>query len=112
MDEKAICELLGASVRRLRRWNRWTQEALAEKTEVSPNFLSNIENGKVWVSPKTLAKMAEVFKVEPYELFMAKIEGEPETASLISRYNTAVKALLDTALDDLEKRFRGEMSIL
>jgi transcriptional regulator with XRE-family HTH domain len=62
MDEKEVCGLLGKSIKRLRAQHNWSQEFLAEKLDISANFLSNIENGKTWISPKTLAKLASSFE--------------------------------------------------
>ena len=32
--------------------------------------ICDIENGKKWVSPGTLAKLCEVLEIEPYKLFL------------------------------------------
>jgi transcriptional regulator with XRE-family HTH domain len=41
-----------------------TQRGLAEKTEMSYAYLSNLENGKANVSLYTLRKLAKVLKVK------------------------------------------------
>jgi len=105
VDERGVCELLGKSVKQLRKRKNWSQETLAEKAEVSANFLSNIENGKVWVSPKTVAKMAEAFNVEPHELFMPEISTTDETRAMLFRYDKDARKALSLALDDLKERY-------
>lgn len=45
MDYK---ELFGVRIRRLRELKGWTQEFLAERLDISRNYLSRIERGKVY----------------------------------------------------------------
>jgi transcriptional regulator with XRE-family HTH domain len=41
---------------------------LAEKINISINFLSDIETGKKWASPITMVKFANAFNLKAYEL--------------------------------------------
>jgi transcriptional regulator with XRE-family HTH domain len=107
MDEKEICMLLGQAVKRLRCWNKWTQEFLAEKLEISANFLSNIENGKAWVSPKTVSKLALIFKVKPYELFMPEYNISPAATDILFRYAQETEKSINTVLDELKNKYLG-----
>lgn len=47
-----------------------TQEQLAEMCNVSPNYIGRIEIGYHFPSPELLDKFAEIFKIEPYKLFV------------------------------------------
>jgi transcriptional regulator with XRE-family HTH domain len=105
MDGKEVCILLGRAVKRLRGQNEWTQESLAEKLEISANFLSNIENGKAWVSPTTMAKLAYVFKVAPHELFMSEHDLSPDAQDLLLRYTDEVEESITALLDKLKHRY-------
>jgi transcriptional regulator with XRE-family HTH domain len=107
MDEKAVCMLLGQAVKRLRGWNKWTQEFLAEKLEISANFLSNIENGKAWVSPKTISRLALIFKVEPHELFMPEYDISPMARDMLFRYARETEESINTVLDGLKNKYLG-----
>jgi transcriptional regulator with XRE-family HTH domain len=107
MDEKEICVLLGQAVKRLRGWNKWTQEFLAEKLEISANFLSNIENGKAWVSPKTISKLALIFNVEPHELFMPEYDISPGTRDVLYRYARETEELIGMILNELKNKYLG-----
>lgn len=46
-----------------------TQERLAELTDLSPRYISNIENGSGNVSLDTIELLAEALKVDYMELF-------------------------------------------
>jgi transcriptional regulator with XRE-family HTH domain len=105
MDEKEVCGLLGKSIKRFRGQNKWSQEFLAEKLDISANFLSNIENGKAWISPKTLAKLASTFKVEPATLFMPDGGITPATADILANYTETAQKQIISVLDDIKERF-------
>jgi transcriptional regulator with XRE-family HTH domain len=107
MDEKEICMRFGRAVKRLRGWNKWTQEFLAEKLEISTNFLSNIENGKAWVSPKTISKLALIFRVEPHELLMPEYYISPVSNDIISRYVRETEESINAVLDELKNKYLG-----
>jgi transcriptional regulator with XRE-family HTH domain len=55
---------LAKTIRRCRSKANLSQMALAEKLGISPNYLSNIERCKAWVTPKTLASLTNVFNIE------------------------------------------------
>ena len=64
-----IKQRLGARVQELRKKKHLTQEVLAEKIEVTPNYLSGIERGRQSPSLDLLIKLAGNFDVEMWELF-------------------------------------------
>jgi transcriptional regulator with XRE-family HTH domain len=108
MNEKEICRLLGQAIKRFRGWKNWTQEYLAEKLDISANFLSNIENGKAWVSPKTVSRLAAVFNIRPHELFMPDYTypaAVPVPAELLLRYSQETKESINTVLDELTNKY-------
>jgi len=49
-----------------------TQEKLAELTDLSPRYISNIENGSGNVSLDTIELIAEALEVEYIDLFTTK----------------------------------------
>lgn len=59
----------GAKVRKVRHSHGWTQEQLAEKTNVSLNFLNMVERGERAPSFDNLERLAKVLRVPVYELF-------------------------------------------
>lgn len=62
--------LLGANIRRFRRLAGLTQEALAEKLDLSQNFMGQIERGSRAPSFTTMGRIAQVLKVEVPDLFL------------------------------------------
>ncbi len=59
----------GARIKSLREQKTWTQEFLAEKIEISTNYLSSIERGKENPTFDLLVKLSNGIEVEMWELF-------------------------------------------
>ena len=59
---------LGMRIKYLRKAKNLTQEQLAEKCELSPRYISDIENFKGNIPIDTLENIAKYLKVEPYLL--------------------------------------------
>lgn len=72
MEEKELRTVFAGNIKKFRNRRGWNQLLLAEKLDISSNFLSEIENGKGWVSPLTLVKLANALEIEVFELFMPK----------------------------------------
>ena len=56
-------KLLGEAIRSERLARHWTQEQFAEKTDLSINFVGNVERGEQGVSLDSLAQIAAILKV-------------------------------------------------
>ena len=63
-----IRKVLGANVKYYRYQIGYTQEQLAEKCELSPRYISDIENNKGNISVDTLEIIANKLKIESYLL--------------------------------------------
>lgn len=63
-----VRKILGANVKFYRYMLGYTQEQLAEKCDLSPRYISDIENYNGNIPIDTLENMAKVLKVEPYLL--------------------------------------------
>ena len=68
MNISNIRKVLGANVKYYRFMNGYTQEQLAEKCDLSPRYISDIENSKGNVPIDTLENIAKNLKVESYLL--------------------------------------------
>lgn len=60
---KPINIQIGANIRKYREFTGYSREILAEKLEVSPRFVANIEVGAVGVSLSTLKRTCEVLGI-------------------------------------------------
>jgi transcriptional regulator with XRE-family HTH domain len=64
---------LGARLKAARKAKGWTQQDLADKTGLTPAFLSYLENGTRSGSLESLLKLAEALNVEPEQLLAGKV---------------------------------------
>jgi transcriptional regulator with XRE-family HTH domain len=95
MNEQELRGILSNNIKRCRLRQNLSQMALAEKLEISTNFLSDIERCKAWISPNTLIKLANVLSIEPYELFKADALLTNHETNLLRQYaNENTKAVL------------------
>lgn len=69
MDVKSLRSKFGLRVRSLRVARELTQEELAEKAKLSPEYVSQIERGKASPSFETVALVASALEVKLHSLF-------------------------------------------
>jgi transcriptional regulator with XRE-family HTH domain len=62
-DSKDINITLGNSIKYMRKQHNITREKLAEKINVSPRFLAEVESGKVGVSLSTLKSLCYALNI-------------------------------------------------
>lgn len=68
MKSKNIRKILSSNVKYYRFLIGYTQEQLAEKTDLSPRYISDIENENGNVPLDTLERIAIILRIEPYLL--------------------------------------------
>jgi len=52
-----------------------SQQQIARRTRVSAQFVGNLESGKKCPSVKTVARLAEILKLDRHELFFLAIQS-------------------------------------
>jgi len=73
-QEQVLKALLSVNIKKYRNRRNWSQFAFAGKMGISTNFLADIEAGNTWVSAQILAKFAQAFKIEAFELLKPEKE--------------------------------------
>jgi transcriptional regulator with XRE-family HTH domain len=97
MTEQELRGILSANIKRHRHSRDLSQADLAEKLDISVNFLCNIENGNRWISPQTLVKFSTALNIEPYELFMPEGAMPADTPAILNKcLDEAVSAVTKT----------------
>ena len=95
---------LGRRIRKQRSQRGWTQEALAERVNVSTSFVGHVERGTRKASLETLVAMANVLDVSLDYLLSGSMNSSvigPMPRSLNSQQRTALKEILSTIQDNL-----------
>ena len=80
---------LGAEVRRRREAQRLTLEKLAERTGLTPHYLSTIETGKRDPSVSTLLSLANGLGVAPGDLLERLPDVSPQAQNIARLYEAA-----------------------
>jgi transcriptional regulator with XRE-family HTH domain len=97
MTDKELRGIFSANIKRHRQCRNLSQADLAEKLDISVNFLCNIENGNRWISPQTLVKFASALNIEPYELFKPAEALPPDVPLILNKcLDEAVVAVTQT----------------
>jgi transcriptional regulator with XRE-family HTH domain len=88
-----IKEMIGARIKEIRAKNGLTQEAVAERMDISPKYLSSIERGKENPTLNTLIKLSESLEVNLGEMFSFVELEDP------AKRKSQIKSLLSKADD-------------
>lgn len=101
MTEQEVRERLSQNIKRYRALHGWSQVKLAEKLEVSANFVADIETGKSWISSVTLTKLANIFDTDVYNLFRPITPLDSQSQELIDQFTRDVVSTVRTSIERL-----------
>jgi transcriptional regulator with XRE-family HTH domain len=69
-DTETILRTIGRRIAEIRSEKGWTQEAFADRANITPQYLQELERGKQNFSIKTLNRLAKLLGVPFEELFV------------------------------------------
>jgi transcriptional regulator with XRE-family HTH domain len=110
MTENDLRMIVRTNIRRYRGFRQWTQAELAEKLDISVNFLCDVENGKRWISPASMVKIASVLNIEPFELFKPADSPPSVVSTLFSKYNDEVIEAVSSSLNRVYGYFQAQLA--
>jgi Predicted transcription factor, homolog of eukaryotic MBF1 len=108
MDEQGLRQLLSANIKRFRSRRGWSQARLAEKLDISTNFLSDIETQKGWVSPLTLVKLAAALNIEVYELFKPENAISGNLRDVVNKLSHDLTIVITESVEYTRKQYTEE----
>jgi transcriptional regulator with XRE-family HTH domain len=100
-------EILANNLKAYRRKNGVSQAKLAEKAEISTQYIAMIELSRQFPTPEVLDKIAKALGIEAYELFA--VPPSPENAmerlhkDIIKEIREVIVEVLESALSDKHK---------
>jgi len=98
MTESDLRAIFGANLKKRRIFKGLSQAKLAEILDISPNFISDLESGKRWVSSDTLVNIAAALSVEVYEFLKPPQAPEDELSAFIESYTEKAEAAASEAV--------------
>ena len=99
-----IRDILAKNLKENRRKHRITQSALAEKAEVSTQYIAMIETSRQFPAPEVLERIAAAFGIGSHELFT--VPPSPESSmerlhkDIIREIREVIVEVLERALAD------------
>ena len=100
-----IRSLFAGNLRRLRGIANLSQINLASEAGLTHNFINDIENGKKWVSPETIAKLSTALKAEPYQFFISDPKWNDRGAEMFSLYLSDFENSMEKISREYRDRF-------
>lgn len=85
-EKKEINIFIGEQVKKSREEAKFTQEQLAEKIDVSPQYISDLERGVVGISIPTLKKLCLVLCVSSDRILFGNEEND-RTRAVTEKFN-------------------------
>lgn len=103
MDKKSLNIAIGSRIKLARENMGWTQEELAEKIDLSTQFISTIERGVAGASLGTVIRLCEVLNVSSEWLLCGKqaVPDSEKIATKIGFLSSAQLAAFDKVTDEL-----------
>jgi transcriptional regulator with XRE-family HTH domain len=109
MTESDLRIILGKNLKRYRTFKGLSQAKLAEILDISPNFISDIETGKRWLSSDTLVNLAASLDVEVYEFLKPSETLSDDIEVFIRQYTEEASSVASEAvirtLNELRKKY-------
>ena len=105
MTEQDLRAILSQNIRRFRGYRRLSQADFAEKIDISIPFLSDIENGKKWVSPATLVKIAEALNIEIYELLKPEYIIPDNAVNILEKYTDDIQQIFGKIIYKIQDHY-------
>ena len=105
MKENDLRAILSRNIKRFRGYRMLSQADFAEKVDISIPFLSDIENGKKWVSPITLIKIADALNIEVYELLKPETIIPDNSVNIIEKYTADIQNIFGEALINIQNQY-------
>jgi transcriptional regulator with XRE-family HTH domain len=109
MDEQDLRAILSKNLRKYRNYRKFSQAELAEKLDISIPFLSDIENGKKWISPRTLAKMADTFSIEAFELLRPENSIPDDPINILNKFTDEIYTNFGKSLNKLHDNYISDL---
>jgi transcriptional regulator with XRE-family HTH domain len=110
LGPERLRKLLSLNIKSRRRDLGISQEKLAETADLSAQTVNDIEGCRMWVSDKTIVKLAQALQVEAYQLLLPSIEekktGEPtepahSPAEILLTLQHNLKKQIDQQFDEV-----------
>ena len=102
-EPEKLRETLSLNIKKQRKKLGLSQEKLAEAADLSSQTINDIEGCRMWVSDKSLAKLARVLQVEAYQLLLP---ATPHENSASMEMDRLLPDLEDKVIRSVRRHFK------
>jgi len=95
-----IREILAENMKKYRQKLSITQPELAERANISTNFIGMIEQKRKFPAPEMLERIAKALEIETFELFATSASPQSE----LKKLHKEILADLDQAIDEAVRK--------
>jgi len=109
MEEKSqnLRKILAGNIKKQREKLGFTQENLAEKSDISAAMMNDIEGCRTWISDKTLKNLSSALKIDTYRLFIPEITtGEAIPIEVVMELTLELQEMLKIYTANVEKALK------
>jgi transcriptional regulator with XRE-family HTH domain len=110
MTEHDLRAILGQNIKKFRSYRKLSHAEFAEKIDISIPFLSDIENGKKWVSPVTLVKIADALNIDAYELLKPETIIPDNSINILEKYTVEICQVFEKTVTDIRNNYIRQLS--
>ena len=94
IDDNYVRRLISSNIKRLRALLNISQLGLAQSTDLTHNFINDIENCKKGISTKSLAKLSVALGAEPYQFFLPEGTANGEMVYYVKDFNDSLQKVV------------------
>jgi transcriptional regulator with XRE-family HTH domain len=110
MGGQYLKDALGRNIKLYRFHHELSQAELAEKADVSVNFISDLERGTKWPRADTVARIAQALGVPASDLFKEE-EATPDKAKdIMTQFSNDMSRTVIKALDTVQEQYAAYLS--
>jgi transcriptional regulator with XRE-family HTH domain len=105
MGGQALKDILGKNIKLLRFHNNLSQAELAEKADISINFLSELERGNKWPRAETLASIAQALNIPVSGLFQEEEAVPDESKEIMGRFSRDLSRMVNHSIETVCRQY-------
>jgi transcriptional regulator with XRE-family HTH domain len=79
-ESEKLRKILSGNIKNRRKILKISQEKLAEQADLSAQTINDIEGCRMWISDRTMTKLARALHIEAYQLLLPDDEAEKNPA--------------------------------
>ena len=105
---KYIQDLLAKNLRAARKRLGISQMKLAEKADLSVGYMNDVERARRWIGVETLARLAGVLHLRPYQFFLENGDSTTDIHVILSEIVSELRRSVDSDIERIVMRHAGQ----